>query len=182
MNTYNNLNDKIKPVFITKLLWSLLMLTSVGYCIITMNIDDLTFSSWFLLIILVINSISLIFSITDIWVMVNNDEQNEYSWIFYMIYIIYSINIPIAYYTYIGVSFAIIPNYKIVCYEFAIILVYSIIYGILISWMIISYFMGIIYSIIKEIRFLLENNNKKNDKLISTYTNQTEHFITECEL
>jgi hypothetical protein len=107
----------------------------------------------------------LIFSIVDVWTMMVNNERGKDVWFFDMIYGMFSIVIPMAYYIGMGVS----SSFRFIGYEFAMILIYTIVYGIIIIIIIISSIVGLICCIMKTINVVTEREN--NIKDISNSTN-----------
>lgn len=165
MHVHNNLNDKIKTIFLVKLTWTLLMLLSVIYCTVILAISNVIgHFSWVLLTMLIFNCISLIFSIVDVWTMMINNEREKDAWFFGMMYGMFAIIVPMAYYIHMGSVKASGKEYNLIGYEFAIILIYTIVYVFIIIWMIIAGIVALVCCIMKTRKVVTERENHNSVK------------------
>lgn len=183
MNIYNNLNDDIKMVFLFKVGWSGLMLLSVIYCITILSISRIIdHFSWILAVVLFFNTLSSLFSVTDVWLMILNNKREKDSWFPDFIYGIFSIMIPVVYYLHMGITISKGEEYKFRGEEFVVILMYTIVYTIIIIGIIIAGIIGLFGCISNTKKAVDERNNIKTSsdiKLDSPVVNYEEISANE---
>lgn len=127
MESYRNLDDDIKEVFLIRCWWLGWLISCHIYCIIIWGLHNIIGQfPTFLLAVLAINTVWLAFTIVDIFTMLKNNKREQDAWFFEMVYGFLFLPIPGNYYiaTTIGM-------YKFTGYEFIIILTYTALYIVL---------------------------------------------------
>lgn len=152
MIIYNNLDSKIKNIFIFKLLFCHLLLICDIYCLVILSLKNI---SYILILILIINLVSLILNIRDVVVMMKDNKRIENAWLFDLMYGISSFPLPLYYFLTI-----FFDTYHIMIYELIIMSIYSIIYLLIIIYLLYSWIL-LIYKEIKDIY-----GNKREQELL----------------
>ena len=151
MYLYNNFGNKIKGIYFVKVGWLLFLILSSIYCIIILSLSDIIdHVSLFLIPVLFFNTLSLIFALIDIWIIIQ----------FGLVGII----IPIGYYIATGSG-----RYKFVVYEFLVILIYTIPYVIIIICLIVSCGIGLYYYMVETTQSITERESINNIPLETGY-------------
>jgi len=134
MQIYHNLNDDLKPIFITKIVQLLFLITCNVYCayIILSCLTKIECMSYFLMGILALNTVSIVDVIVDLWVKVRYNKRRNNPWIFDLIFCGTIFVVVIVYYIITGARV-----YRSSMYEFIVILSYSIICVIIIEFMLV---------------------------------------------
>lgn len=134
MYVYCNLDNNIKYIFLAKFAWLILMLMTIIYSAIILSLSNqIGHFLIFLAPTIVINTISLTFTIVDLGTMLRDNQREKDAWFFDFIYGFFAATIPGNYYLYWGLGL-----YKFVIWEFLIILLFTIGYTIVIVHLVIN--------------------------------------------
>lgn len=142
MIIYNNLDNKIKSIFIIKFLFCQFLLICNIYCVVILSLKNI---SYLLILILSINIISLIYNIIDVAVMIKDNKRGKNAWFFDLIYGTASFPLPLYYF--LAIFF---DTYHIIIYEFIIMSIYGIVYSLIIIYLTYLWLI-LIYKEIKDI-------------------------------